>query len=168
MAAPYWTFHLSFQIEFEMLSKPVTTFGTDTNGRSIPMATTVNSVKSIQSVPCSWVMKVLFDSKGSESVISKTISPIRVQITMIQATQFFSEETKYFETMHPFTKSPFTLIIGQWVEKFWRFLTCSFSKRQSSLLTKYTSYIASLATTTTTPRIVESQASSCLSKTKED
>ena len=70
-------------IEFKMLSEPVTTFKTDTNGRSISMATTVNLVKSIQGIHCSRVIKVLFDSEGSASVISRKVSPIGIQIIMI-------------------------------------------------------------------------------------
>ena len=66
-----------------MLFEPVTTLGPDINEQSIPMATTVNLVKSIQGIPCSQAMKVLFDSEGSALVISKKVSPTGVQITTI-------------------------------------------------------------------------------------
>ena len=70
-------------IEFEMLSEPVTTFETDINERSIPVATTINLIKATRGIPCSQVIKVLFDSEGSASVINRKISSIRVQITII-------------------------------------------------------------------------------------
>ena len=70
-------------IKFEMLSEPVITFETDTGGQSIPMATAIILVKATQGIPCSRVIKVLFDSEGSASIINKKISSIRVQITMI-------------------------------------------------------------------------------------
>ena len=86
MAAPHEEFHQSFQtswektLEIEMLSEPVNTFVTDTNERSILMATAMNLVKSIQGIPYSRVMKVLFDSDESASMISIKILPIGVQI----------------------------------------------------------------------------------------
>ena len=62
------------QIKFEMLSNSVNTFVADTNEQSIPMTTTMILVKSIQGIPYSRVLKVLFNSDGSASMISRKVS----------------------------------------------------------------------------------------------
>ena len=44
------------------------------------MATTLIAVEKNQGVPCSRIMKVLFDSGGSASIISSKVLPEGVQI----------------------------------------------------------------------------------------
>ena len=93
MSVPYEAFHASFngkcpweqalaeqQIEFDMLSEPVVTFVADANGKTVSMATTLILVNKIQGVPCSHMMKVLFDSGKSASMISSKVLPKGVQI----------------------------------------------------------------------------------------
>ena len=92
MVAPYEGFHQSFQdkmdqslkdqqIEFDMLSEPVVVYVSDANGKSTPMATAMILVKSIQGIPCSRIMKVLFDSGGSASMINSKALPRGVQVS---------------------------------------------------------------------------------------
>ena len=56
-------------------------FVTDANGNSVPMATIMMLVKSINGVPCSKIMNVLLDSGGSASMISKKVLPAGVKVT---------------------------------------------------------------------------------------
>ena len=121
-------------------------------------------------IPCSQVMKVLFDSGGPASIISRKVLPIGVQIdhdhktnlvttlagvmqptgkvcvlkhqtptiTMMWASQFFSEEEKYFESMHFFTKSysyPDYQIMGGIMSPSFGASSFLFSRWQSNLLT---------------------------------
>ena len=91
MVAPYEGYHQSFtssweksledqKIEYEMPSEPVVVFVTDANEKSVPMATSMILVKSIQGIPCSQIMKVLFDSGESASMIRSKVLPIGVQV----------------------------------------------------------------------------------------
>lgn len=48
---------------------------TDETGQSTPMACGITLVKSIQGRPCSRLLKVLYDSGGSKSMIKKGILP---------------------------------------------------------------------------------------------
>ena len=68
------------QMEFELLSEPQVVYVADANGRTVPMATVMMLVKSIQGVPCSKIMNVLLDSGGSASMISKKALPKGVQV----------------------------------------------------------------------------------------
>ena len=68
------------QMEFELLSEPQVVYVADANGRTVPMATVLMLVKSIQGVPCSKIMNVLLDSGGSASMISKKALPKGVQV----------------------------------------------------------------------------------------
>ena len=63
-----------------MLSEPVVTYITDANGKTVSMATTMILVKKIQGVPCSRIIKVLFDSGGSASMMSKKVIPRKVEV----------------------------------------------------------------------------------------
>ena len=92
MVAPYEGFHQSFQdkmdqslkdqqIEFDLLSEPVVVYVSDANGNSTHMATAMILVKSIQGIPCSRIMKVLFDSGGSASMINSKALPRGVQVS---------------------------------------------------------------------------------------
>ena len=91
MVVPYGGYHQSFtssweksledqKIEYKMLSEPVVVFVTDANGKSVPMAISMILFKSIQGIPCSRIMKVLFDSGESASMISSKVLPIGVQV----------------------------------------------------------------------------------------
>ena len=68
------------QMEFKLLSEPQVVYVADANGRTVPMATVLMLVKSIQGVPCSKIMNVLLDSGGSASMISKKALPKGVQV----------------------------------------------------------------------------------------
>ena len=68
------------EMEAEIL-KPQSIVATDETGQSTSMACGIMLVKSIQGRPCSRLLKVLYDSGGSKSVIKKSILPKGVRLT---------------------------------------------------------------------------------------
>ena len=55
--------------------QPQTIMTTDETGQSTPMACDIMLVKSIQGRACSRLLKVLYDSGGSKSMIKKSVLP---------------------------------------------------------------------------------------------
>lgn len=68
------------EMKAEML-EPQIIMATDETGQSTPMACGIMLVKSIQGRPCSRLLKVLYDSGGSKSMIKKSILPKGVRVT---------------------------------------------------------------------------------------
>ena len=68
------------EMETEIL-EPQTIMTTDETGHSTPISCGIMLVKSIQGRPCSRLLKVLYDSGGSKSVIKKSILPKGVRLT---------------------------------------------------------------------------------------
>ena len=62
------------EMEAEIL-EPQIIMATDETGQTTPMACGIMLVKSIQGRPCSRLLKVLYDSGGSKSMIKKSILP---------------------------------------------------------------------------------------------
>ena len=68
------------EMEAEIL-EPQIIMATDETGQSTPMACGIMLVKSIQGRPCSRLLKVLYASGGSNSMIIKSILPKGVRLT---------------------------------------------------------------------------------------
>ena len=63
------------------LLEPEVIMATDETDQSTPMICGIMLVKSIQGRPCSRLLKVLYDSGGSKSMIKKSILPKGVRLT---------------------------------------------------------------------------------------
>ena len=68
------------EMEVEIL-EPQIIMATDETGQTTPMACGIMLVKSIQGRPCSRLLKVLYDSGGSKSMIKKSILPKGIMLT---------------------------------------------------------------------------------------
>lgn len=59
----------------QAMGEPDVVFTTDANGKSTPMASAVMVVKAIQGKSCGRILRVLFDSGGSKSMMNRRILP---------------------------------------------------------------------------------------------
>ena len=66
-------------MEAELL-EPEIIMVTDETGQSIPMASGIMPVKSIRGQCCSRLLKVLYDSGGSKSMIKRSVLPKGVRL----------------------------------------------------------------------------------------
>ena len=69
------------EIEAEILESQII-MATDETGQSTPMACGIMLVKSIQGRSCSHLLKVLYDSGGSKSMIKKSVLPKGIKLTV--------------------------------------------------------------------------------------